>query len=67
MFSIGDYCRLGVSVALLYPEAFLDARRHLVAFGKAASLPGFEALEACLPEEEAIRKTEIAILRDSGR
>lgn len=67
MPSTNDYCTLGVSVALLYPEAFQDSYRHLAAFGKAARLPGFEALEACLPEEEAIRKTEIAILRDSGR
>ena len=67
MFSINNYCKLGVSVALLFPEAFQDSYRHLAAFGQAASLPGFEALEAYLPDETDIRRAEIAILRDTGK
>ena len=67
MFSVNDYFKFGISVALLYPEAFQDQYRHLAAFAKTARLNGFDALEAFLPDDDRIRQTEIAILRDEGK
>jgi sugar phosphate isomerase/epimerase len=67
MLPIRDYFKFGISVALLYPEAFQSPQRHLAAFSKTAHFEEYETLETFLPADESVRKTEIAIMKDEGK
>ena len=66
MASFRELIRFGFSNSMLYSKSFDDPVELYASYKAACAFPEYEALESFLPEEEALRKDCLALLKGSG-